>query len=109
MKKHFIKRLLALTLVLSMVMGSFSVVHAEGDTSDGDAVLTWEKMENGSLLEGVDLNTQTVEKQEASQFASDEEVRVFIVLDEDSVLEAGYSTMNLGLDDEALDYAEELE
>ena len=109
MKKHFIKRLLALTLVLSMVMGSFSVVHAEGDTSDGDAVLTWEKMENGSLLEGVDLNTQTVEKQEASQFASDEEVRVFIVLDEDSVLEAGYSTMNLGLDDEALDYADELE
>lgn len=109
MKKHFMKRLLALTLSLSMVLGSVSIAHAEDGTSNGDDVLTWEKMENSSLLESVNLNAQTVQTQAESQFADDEEVRVFIVLDEESVLEAGYSTMNLGLDDEVLGYADDLE
>ncbi len=107
MRNHNLIRALALVLVLCLCFGAASPAIAV--QSPQEYALSWEKLENSSLLEQVEPKSQTVSQPLESRFADDESVRVFIVMSGDAALDAGYSSQSIALNQEAMAYANALE
>ncbi|MBR7179733.1 MAG: S8 family serine peptidase [Oscillospiraceae bacterium] len=97
MKKHLFNRLLSLVLAAVMVLGMFPAVSA------APAGLSWEKTDvdvswdRTDRLAQDDLHDQTAHK-------PTDTVRVSIVLEDAPTVKAGYATMDIGSNAEALAY-----
>ena len=91
------KRLLSWLLVICMVLGFLPTVHAAG--------VTWEKTDLTIAAEVSDreLRTDSSEKRDPNEL-----VRVSIVLEQPSAVEAGFATMGIGTNAEAVRYQAEL-
>lgn len=98
MYEQALKQFLSWLLVLCMVVGFLPAVHASG--------LRWEKTE---LTITAPLSDRPVQKDESTEYAPGETVRVSIVLDKPSTLEAGFSTMGIAFNRKAMDYRAELQ
>lgn len=103
------KCLLVWVLVLCMVFGTVQTTLAAQDASGEKGSLTWEKVENQDFMSKNNTKAEAVKQTKETQFAEDDEVRVFIVFSEDSALDAGYSTENLTKNRKALAYLDEVE
>ena len=93
--KHSLKRFLSWMLVLCMVLGSVPAVHASG--------VTWEK-----ISRSLELSERLVRKDQTAERDPAELVRVSIVLEKASAVEAGFSTMGIAANTKAMAYRAEL-
>ena len=91
------KRLLSWLLVICMVLGFLPTAHATG--------VTWEKTDLAIAAEVSDreLRSDPSEKRDPNEL-----VRVSIVLEQPSAVEAGFATMGIGTNAEAVRYQAEL-
>ena len=97
MKKHLLNRLLSLVLVAVMVLGMFPAVSAA-------PALRWEKSDVEVSWDRSDrLAEDTTETAETAHKPTDT-VRVSIVLEDAPTIKAGYATMDIGSNAEALAY-----
>ena len=96
--KQTLKRFLAWMLVLCMVLGFLPAARA----SD----VTWEKTDQKITAP---VSDRLVRKDESADRDPGEPVRVSIVLDKPSALEAGFSTMSIAADRKAMAYRAELQ
>ncbi len=95
--KHSLKRLVSWMLVLCMVLSFVPAVDAAGVTwSETDQKIT------------ATLSDRRVQKDGAADRADSEMVRVSIVLEKASTVEAGYATMGIAENREAMAYRAEL-
>ena len=97
MKKHLFNRLLSLVLAAVMVLGMFPAVHADSVNlrwEKTDVDVSWDKSDR---LAEDDLHNQTAHK-------PTDMVRVSIVLEDAPTLKAGYSTMGIGANADAMAY-----
>ena len=105
MNKHSLKRLPAILLAVCLIVGLVSpalpVRAEEQDASD----FTWERVD-ADLIK-TDAPREFFDADEP-EYAEDDEVRVFIALEQGSVLEAGFSTTGLSDNARAWRYAEQL-
>ena len=92
---HSLKRFLSWMLVLCMVLGLLPAVHA----SD----VTWERVDRT-----IELSDRLVQKDESADRDPNEMVRVSIVLEKPSAVQAGYATMGIASDRKAMAYRAEL-
>ena len=95
--KHSLKRVLSWMLVLCMVLGLIPSVRAAG--------VSWEKTD---LKITAGMPDRLVQKDESAERDPSELVRVSIVLDKPSAVEAGYATMGISSNAEAMAYRAEL-
>ena len=95
--KHSLKRFLSWMLVLCMVLGLIPSVRAAG--------VSWEKTD---LKITAGMPDRLVQKDESAERDPSELVRVSIVLDKPSTVEAGYATMGISSNAEAMAYRTEL-
>ena len=95
--KYSLKRVLSWVLVLCMVLGLVPAVQA--------STVTWEKT-NQKIT--ADLSARLFQKEESSQRDPDEKVRVSIVLDQPSAIQAGYATMGISANPRAMAYRSRL-
>ena len=93
--KHSLKRFLSWMLVLCMVLGLLPAVHASN--------VTWERVDRT-----IELSDRLVQKDESADRDPNEMVRVSIVLERPSVVQAGYATMGIASDRKAMAYRAEL-
>ena len=93
--KHSLKRFLSWLLVFCMLLGSVPAVHASG--------LTWEKVDRT-----IELSDRLIRKDGPSDRDPAELVRVSIVLEKASAVEAGFSTMGIASNPKATAYRAEL-
>ncbi len=106
MKKHNL-RLLAMVLVLCLSIG---IICPSGTVRAAqENALSWEKLDDANLLDSVRQNGEVAVKPTESAFADEDSVRVFIVMDGNSTIDAGFSTQNVAENDAALRYAARLE
>lgn len=110
--RKVIKRLTALVLCGCMVFSMPAVSSAEENEQQGlqesqKSGVTWEQVDPDEVDILPDL--EAPEEQAEAEYADDEDVRVFIVFGENSALEAGFSTYQIALNEEAGEYMEELE
>lgn len=108
MKKHnWKKAALSLLLVLCMSTQMTGIALAENtDMASEETTPVLELVEDDLLAE------EPVAAEEAEEtepdYADDDDVRVFIVLENDAVLDAGYSSSNLADNEEAKELSEEI-
>ena len=95
--KNTSKRLLSLMLVLSMLLGLTPMTHAAG--------VRWEKSD---MTISAELSDRLVQKENAEYPAPDELVRVSIVMEKPSAVQAGFATMGISANTDALRYQSEL-
>ena len=93
--KHSLKRFLSWLLVLCMVLGSVPAVRASG--------ISWEKVDRT-----IELSDRLLRKDGSADRDPDELVRVSIVLEKASAVEAGYATMGIASNPKAMAYRAEL-
>lgn len=99
MKKHVFPRLLSMLLVLSL-LASFAVpVQATG--------LSWEKVDRAVSADLADRLVQNEAEEPAHR--DTDIVRVSIVLEEKPTMQAGYSTMAIAQNQQAMAYQERLQ
>ena len=102
MKKHLFKRLLSLVLVAVMVLGMFPGVSA---ASTG---LSWKKSKLDVSWDKTDRLVEDTVQAETAHKPTDM-VRVSIVLEDAPTLKAGYATMGIGSNAEAIAYDRNLQ
>ena len=95
--KNTPKRLLSWLLVLCMVFGMVPNVRAAG--------VRWEETDQAITAE---FSDRVVQKDETEKHAPDELVRVSIVLEKPSAVEAGYATMGIAGNARAMEYQAQL-
>ena len=95
--KHSLKRVLSWMLVLCMVLGLIPAAHASG--------VVWE--ETDQMITAA-ISDRLVQKNEAAERDPNEMVRVSIVLDKPSAVQAGYATMGISANPKAMDYRAQL-
>ena len=95
--KHTLKQFLSWVLVFCMVLGFLPTVHASG--------IVWEKVDQPITAE---LSERPVQRDETAEYAPGELVRVSIVLDKPSTVQAGYTTMGIAANTRAMDYRAQL-
>ncbi|MCC8028828.1 MAG: S8 family serine peptidase [Lachnospiraceae bacterium] len=113
MKRKKLSRLLSFALAASLA-GSLCTVSApaspgQPDGGDSAVSLEFEEITDGSvsaqLLEGTEADGDGLSQEE---YGEEDIVRVSIVLEEASTVEAGYSIESIADDEEAVEYREEL-
>ncbi|MGN0168983.1 MAG: S8 family serine peptidase [Acetatifactor sp.] len=127
MKKHnWKKSALALLLVSCMTLGSAGAVLADTteDANTTEAADATEAAETAEAAEtGADFVVEEVEDEELSglpvgaeevpeeepAYAADEQVRVFIVLEDEAVIDAGYEMDGLSVNDDAMRLSSQIE
>ena len=102
MKKHLFNRLLSLVLVAVMVLGMFPGVSA---ASTG---LSWKKSKLDVSWDKTDRLVEDTVQAETAHKPTDM-VRVSIVLEDAPTLKAGYATMGIGSNAEAIAYDRNLQ
>ena len=95
--KHTLKRVLSWMLVFCLVLGLLPAVRASG--------VTWEQTD---LEITAQMSDRLVQKDESAERDPGEMVRVSIVLDKPSAVQAGYSTMGIASNTRAMDYRAQL-
>ena len=98
------KRVLPLFLVVALLMG-LAVPGVAAESSD-DQSLRFQKVE-GQMQASAELEPM-VEPETRSDYADTDRVRVSIVLEEKSTLDAGFSTLNIAENQEAMTYRQHL-
>ena len=99
MKTQLLPRLLSLLLVIALLTGFAVPVSAAG----ANGKVTFTQVDNDNV--SATLLTEFVENEtNAPEYADTDEVRVSIVLEERSTVEAGYSTHNIAKNTEAMAY-----
>ncbi|MCD8119235.1 MAG: S8 family serine peptidase [Lachnospiraceae bacterium] len=102
--RKFIALLMCMVMVLSM-MTSISASTGKEDSSSGTSGFSWEEAD-GTLA--ASITSDEADEVEEDAVDPDTEVRVAIVFEEDSAIEAGYSTAGIASNEEALAYMDEL-
>lgn len=100
-KMHLPSRLLSLLLVVAL-LSSFAVpIGATGS----DTSVNFKQVDNGAVSESL---LQEISEQESNEpdYADTDVVRVSIVLEQESTLEAGFSTMDIAENASAMSYRE---
>jgi len=94
----------ALSLLLALVLLISLAAPAMAETAGGENKVAWEKIDNEDA--GVSLPLLDAEESESAsvQYSDSDSVRVSIVLDEMSTLEAGYSTCKIADNASAMSY-----
>lgn len=82
MKHSYFKRLLALGMVLSMILGAGPVLAAEDDSGVSFTQISGE----GITADLMGVHTSVVEETEKAMYAQDQQVRVTIVLEQEPAL-----------------------
>ena len=103
-KMHLPSRLLSLLLVVAL-LSSFAVpIGATGS----DTSVNFKQVDNGAVSESL---LQEISEQESNEpdYADTDVVRVSIVLEQESTLEAGFSTMDIAENASAMSYRENLQ
>ncbi|MBR5968435.1 MAG: S8 family serine peptidase, partial [Lachnospiraceae bacterium] len=113
MKRFSFKTLLALFLALCLTVSVLPASPARADetASESTEAPFWETLTDEEKAEfDLDFGTPIDEEEdELSSYSDDDVVRVFIVFDDESVVEAGYSTENIADNKAALNYSDKLE
>lgn len=107
MKQKVTARLLSVLLVLSLLCGFAVPVNGAGSASAETQELSFQQVDRSTsaeILNGVPAG----EEKEESSYADTDMVRVSIILDKPSTIEAGYSTQNIVSNDEAMSYRDSL-
>ena len=101
MKKHTPSRFLSLMLAICMMLSFAIPAHAESG-------LSWQEVDSSAAI---DLSSRqvTANVQTAVQHKDTDQVRVSIVLEEKSTIHAGYATMGIAQNHEAMAYRDRLE
>lgn len=116
MKKQNIRRMLAMFLVLTMVM-SFAMPVAAMETSDNTVVAMEtsdntiagvEKVDNSEVSSKFSMQ-EVEESEEEPPYADDDIVRVAIVMDGKSTMDAGYEISDISSNVKAMSYRAKLE
>lgn len=98
-KMHLSSRLLSLLLVIAMLF-SFAIPV---DAANSDTTVSFRQVDNsavsGSLLEGL-----PEEEPDGPEYADTDVVRVSILLEKASTIDAGFSTMNIADNQAAMTY-----
>ena len=103
MRKHLSRRLLSLLLVIAMLF-SFAVPMAAAEEEAGS--LSFRQVDNSAVSVS---RPNAPEQTEEPIYADTDRVRVSIVLEQASTLEAGFSTRGIGSNEAALRYRQELQ
>ena len=96
--KHQLKRCLSWILVLCMVLPFVPAVRA--------ATVTWEKTHQEITADMT--SDRLFQRETAAEYDPSQPVRVSIVLEKPSAVQAGYATMNIGANTEAVRYRAQL-
>ena len=96
--KHSLKRFVSWMLVLCMVLSFVPAV-------DAAATVTWKETECKITAE---ISDRRVQKDGAAEREDSEMVRVSIVLEQPSTVQAGYATMGIAANSKAMAYRAEL-
>lgn len=105
MKAKTFKRLLSLAMALAMLIALAIPAGAVDDNS-----ITFEKVDNSTVSASVSEREPIEETEEAAApYADTDVVRVSIVLEEPSTIEAGYSTIDIASNASAMAYRAQLE
>lgn len=113
MKTKSMKRLLSVVMTFALLFSLVLPVRAEGQDGGGtdQSVVTFEEADNSdvsaNLLAGRAVPTENIETQ--AEYGDAEPVRVSIVLEKDSTIAAGYSTVDIAENEEAMAYRSDLE
>ncbi len=109
MKKHLTARLVSMLLVVAMLVG-FAVPVSSASAAPVDRTkLDIEKIDaDGFTLEGLDT-TDELEIDTIPEHDDKDIVRVSIVLDRSSTIEAGFSTLDIAQNTEAMAYRQSLQ
>lgn len=105
MKKRLFTRVLSALLTIVLCLGN--IVPTIAVDAEPKEKLTFEQVENS----GISLETQLEEvedMEEAPAYADADVVRVSIILQKESTLEAGYSTQGIGENATAMAYRDGL-
>ena len=110
MRRFRLKALLALVLALCLSLtslpGGFAFADELDSVSTEAPVLESLDDEPDSDFDDI-VNAPVIEENE-TEYADDDLVRVFIVFEDESVVESGYSTDNIAEDSSAMKYSDEL-
>lgn len=105
MKKNLLPRLLSLLLVLALCTGMLPYAAAVSGNETGN--LTFQKVDNDQVT--ADWRTEVELPQESdAPYADTEYVRVSILLEQASAVEAGYELQSVATNEEALAYRSNL-
>lgn len=104
-KKQLIKKILSCTLALSMLA---SLVPSSVAMATEDSGIRFEQVDNSAVKESAIVREAVEPAADSKKHSDDEAVRVSIVLEGDSVLEAGYSTDGIMENASALKHIEKV-
>lgn len=107
-KTPFFRKTLSFALVLCMLISVAMPAFATGNDSNEKGSITFEQVDN-SAIKGSAIQEEPVQTDaSAQQLNDDDTVRVSIVLEGDSVIEAGYSSSDILDNASALECLEEV-
>ncbi len=111
--KHFFAFLLAFAMLFTTVFPGTASYAAEVKTTSGNELAEkptapiFEKIDDEEVSDN-DIVIKTEEAEEENAYEDDDVVRVFIVFEDEAVVEAGYSTEDIAEDKKAMAYSDEL-
>ena len=95
-QESFFKRFLCVVLTLVMLAGNVIPVHAH-DHENADPTVSFTRVDNDEVHVGLTPNGQEANETEP-EYAPTEIVRVSIVLEKASTIEAGFGALLIGFD-----------
>lgn len=104
MKKHISMRVISLLLTLVLCVG---LAAPAGAVSSDEMKVSFEKVDNSSVSAG--LTGEKAPETEQEQYSDSDIVRASIILEEKSTIEAGFSTLNIAENAEAMAYRADLQ
>ena len=104
MKKHISMRIISLLLTLVLCVG---LAAPAGAVSSDEMKVSFEKVDNSSVSAG--LTGEKAPETEQEQYSDSDIVRASIILEEKSTIEAGFSTLNIAENAEAMAYRADLQ
>ena len=104
--KRFLSVLLIVTLLAGNVLPGFAL-DIDHDHETGKTNVSFTRVDNSEVTAGLTPNGQT-EITDEEEYAATDVVRVSIVLNKASTIDAGYSTMNIAGNQAAMNYREGL-
>lgn len=107
MKDHLAKNLLALGLSLSMTSTAVIPVLADSNEDSKGESLPFDKVSDSGVGRAL-LQGKVKQDVSAQKMNANDTVRVSIVLDKDSTLEAGFSADNIAENEKAMNYRQSL-
>jgi len=107
-KERLFKRVLSVALVASMLL-TFNVPAVAAENEGVTEGLTFEQVDNSAIESSLLLDESEVVTDSANQYEEDEIVRVSIVLEQASVIDAGYSAEGILDNSKALNYLKSVE